>query len=79
MIVKIDDISKKVAENNDEKEEVVREINRSQWRQLHEVMQSGTLQSVKLMYLGKFSKKLKNNYFNDKNKRDISGVQESDI
>lgn len=71
MIVKIDDISKKVAENNNEKEAVVREINRSQWRQLHEVMQSGTLQPVKIMYLGKFSRKLKNNYFAKKLKGNI--------
>ena len=72
MIVKIDEISKKVAENNNEKEAVIREINRSQWRQALEIMQSGTLQPIKIMYLGKFSKKLKNNYFErKKDKGDI--------
>ena len=59
MIVKIDDISKKIALRLGIKEHIIREINRSQWKFLHETMQRGDLKPFKIMCIGKFSKKLK--------------------
>jgi len=76
MLIKIDEISEKVAKKLNMKEHDVRMINRSQWKLLHETMQSGSLDAVKIMYLGKFSKKNKNEW---KRKRDLERIQESDI
>lgn len=57
MRIKLDELSKKVSEETGLNEYTVREINRSQWKMLHETMQSGTLKGVKITYIGKFSKK----------------------
>jgi hypothetical protein len=77
MLIKLDEISKKVAEKFGEKEHVIREINRSQWKLLHEKMQDGNLDPVKIMYIGKFSKKLKRN--SDAIKRNMDRIQKSGI
>ena len=71
MIVKIKDISRKVSLKLNIKEHVVEEINRSQWKLLHKIMQEGNLYPVKIMLIGKFSKKVK---CVRKYKRDTVGV-----
>lgn len=78
MLIKIDSISKKIAKELKISEHVLMEINRSQWKLLHETIQSNTLKPVKIMYLGKFSKKLKMSH-EFRLRKHIRGIQESDI
>ena len=73
---KLDEISKKVAEKLNMDPNDVRLINRAQWKLLHDTMSSGSLDAVSLIYLGKFSKKEKNEW---KRKRDLERIQESNI
>jgi hypothetical protein len=78
MLIKLDEISEKIAEKLNMKPNDVRLINRSQWKLLHETMQSGTLKPMSIIYLGKFSeKKKKNDWF--KKQRDIKRIQESSV
>ena len=59
MLIKIDEISDSLAEELNINKFKLREINRSQWKLLLDTIQNGNLESVKIMYLGKFSKKNK--------------------
>ena len=79
MIVKIDEISKKIAEKLNMDPNDVRLINRAQWKLLHGTMQSGTLEPVSIIYLGKFSKKIRNSDEFKKRARDLKRIQESDL
>jgi hypothetical protein len=78
MLVKIDNISKKIAKELGVSEHVMMEVNRSQWKLLHETIQSNTLKPVKIMYLGKFSKKLKMSH-EFRLRKHLSGIQKPDI
>ena len=59
MKVEIDEISKIVSKKIGFKENVVKDINRSQWKFLMETMKITPAQTVKIIYLGKFSEKIK--------------------
>ena len=76
MQIKLDDISKQVAKDLGEKEFIVREINRIQWKIVFDNIRSNE-NNVKLIYLGKFSKKIKPNY--DPVKRGLPWVQKPGI
>lgn len=76
MLIKLDDISERLAKELNVDKYKLKEINRSQWKLLMDTMQQGDLKGVKIMYIGKFSKKLRIIYGH---KRNISGVQKPNI
>ena len=79
MVTKLDEISEKVAEKLNMSVHDVKAINRAQWRLLHDTMQSGSLDAVSIIYLGKFSKKEKSNGWHRKRQGDLERIQELNI
>jgi len=59
MKVEIDEVSKIVSKRTGLKESIVKEINRSQWKFLMDTMREEPAKAVKIIYLGKFSEKIK--------------------
>lgn len=72
----LDRISEKIAKELNMSEHIVKTVNRIQYKFLLETMQSGTFDSVKLVYIGKYHK---NKRYENKPGRDIRGMEESDI
>lgn len=75
--MQIDIITGRVAKELGISEVLVDQISRVQFKFLVETMQSGSMSTVSMIYLGKFTKNKK--YENKPNKRDISGIQEPNI
>ena len=78
MLIKIDEISDKLAKELNIDKYTLREVNRSQWKYLLNTMQDGKLEAVKIMYLGKFSKKLRLAH-EFKTRRNIPSIQKPNI
>lgn len=72
----LDRVSEKIAKELNISEHTVKTVNRIQYKFLLETMQSGSFDSVMLMYLGKYHK---NKKYENKPGRDIRGMEESDI
>jgi len=77
MRIKIDEISEIVAKELNANELTIKEINRSQWKLLHKIMQETGSEPVKVIYLGKFSKRLKSN--SNAIRRNIQRIQAPDL
>ena len=74
----IDDISIEVAKELGTDPYSTKIVNRIQWRFLMETMQSGTLEPVQLIYIGKF---IKNKKYKDgkRYKGNLQGIQEPNL
>jgi putative sterol carrier protein len=58
MIITVDEISTKVAEELNLHPNLVKQINRIQWKFTHKEIQSGDFNPIQIFYIGKFSRKL---------------------